>query len=109
VTGEGSAPDLELPVIPEQKLLDWEIQVGAFSRFAPAHLTASRAMRRLPSLLAHARINIMPTRENGRTIYRARLGGLDSDRAEQACELLKAKSIACRAIAPERAVMQAVP
>ena len=33
--------------------------------------------------------------------YRARLAGLDSDRAERACELLKAKSMDCKTVPPE--------
>ncbi len=99
-TAEGSAPDPEIPVAPERKVLNWEIQVGAFSRFAPAHLSATRAMRRLPSLLAHTHVNIVPSRENGSTVYRARLRGLDSDQADRACELLKAKSIPCLTVPP---------
>lgn len=100
-TGEGSTFQPELPAVPEARPIDWEIQVGAFSRFAPAHLSAARAMRRLPSLLAHSRINVVATRENGNTLYRARLAGLDSDRAERACELLKAKSMDCKTVPPE--------
>jgi D-alanyl-D-alanine carboxypeptidase len=100
-TGEGSAYQPEIPSLPEARPLDWEIQVGAFSRLAPAHLTATRAMRRLPSLLAHARVNVVTTREDGKTIYRARLAGLDGDRAERACELLKAKSMDCKTVPPE--------
>lgn len=99
-TGEGSAFAPEIPSVPEKQVMNWEIQVGAFSRLAPAHLSVTRAMRRLPSLLAHARINIVPTRENGQTVYRARLGGLNSDSAERACELLKAKSLPCITVVP---------
>lgn len=100
-TGEGSAYQPEIPAVPEAKPLNWEIQVGAFSRMAPAHLTASRAVRRLPSLLAHARINISQSNESGKLVYRARLGGLDGDRAERACELLKAKSMDCKTVPPK--------
>ena len=99
-TGEGSAFAPEIPSVPEKQVMNWEVQVGAFSRLAPAHLSATRAMRRLPSLLAHARINIVPSRENGRTVYRARLCGLNSESAERACELLKAKSLPCITVVP---------
>lgn len=108
-TGEGSSYEPELKVAPEPNPLNWEIQVGAFSRFAPAHLSVTRAMRRLPSLLAHTRINIMPTREQSRTVYRARLGGLDAEGAERACELLLAKQLPCRAIAPETTAKNLAP
>jgi D-alanyl-D-alanine carboxypeptidase len=99
-TGEGSAFAPEIPSVPEKEVMNWKIQVGAFSRLAPAHLSATRAMRRLPSLLAHARVNIMPSRENGQTVYRARLGGLNAEGAERACELLKAKSLPCITVVP---------
>lgn len=106
-TGEGSAYQPELPAAPEAKPLDWQIQVGAFSRHAPAHLSATRAMRRLPSLLAHAQINVVASREDGKSIFRARLGGLDADRAERACELLKAKKMDCKTVPPAAASEQA--
>lgn len=103
-TAEGSAPDPEIPAIPEHRMLNWEIQVGAFSRFASAHRSAARAMRRLPSLLSHTRVNIQSGRQNGSTVYRARLHGLDSDQAERACELLKARSIPCLTVPPPGAM-----
>jgi D-alanyl-D-alanine carboxypeptidase len=83
--------------------MDWEIQVGTFSHRAPAQELASRAMNRLPSLLAHVRVNIVTTQEGGATLYRARLAGLDADNAERACELLRAKDMPCYPVAPETA------
>jgi D-alanyl-D-alanine carboxypeptidase len=103
-TGEGSTYQPELPAAPEASPMDWEIQVGTFSHRAPAHELASRAKDRLPSLLAHVRINIVTMQEGGTTLYRARLAGLDSDNAERACELLRAKAMPCYPIAPENAV-----
>jgi D-alanyl-D-alanine carboxypeptidase len=102
-TGEGSTFQPELPMAPEANPKDWEIQVGTFSHRAPAHELASRAMNRLPSLLAHVRVNIVATQEGGTTLYRARLAGLDADNAETACELLRAKGMPCYPVAPEKA------
>jgi D-alanyl-D-alanine carboxypeptidase len=100
-TGEGSTFQPELPAVPEADPMDWEIQVGTFSHRAPAQELASRAMNRLPSLLAHVRVNIVTTQEGGTTLYRARLAGLDADNAERACELLRAKDMPCYPVAPE--------
>lgn len=102
VVAEGSSPDPELPTEPESKVANWEIQVGAFSRFAPAHLTATRAIRRLPSLLAQTRVNVVRAYEGSATVYRARLAGLDETEAGRACDLLKAKEITCITVSPER-------
>jgi D-alanyl-D-alanine carboxypeptidase len=113
-TGEGSAFQPELPVVPEANPMDWEIQVGTFSHRAPAHELASRAKDRLPSLLAHVRVNVVAIQEGATTLYRARLAGLDSDNAERACELLRAKAMPCYPVAPENtappsSAMPAVP
>ncbi len=100
-SAEGSSPTSELPATAERPALDWEIQVGAFSQLAPAHLEASRAQRRLPSLLAQTTVSVTPVRDGRTTVYRARLAGLDNESAARACELLKARSLPCMAIPPE--------
>lgn len=79
----------------------WSVQVGAFSRFAPAHLAASRAARNAPRSLMRAKIAIVPVKEENGTIYRARLGGLTEERARKACETLNRNEIPCVAVPPE--------
>lgn len=103
-TAEGSTYQPELPAVPEANPMDWEIQVGTFSHLAPAQELASRAKDRLPSLLAHVRVNVVTMQEGGTTLYRARLTGLDADNAERACELLRAKAMPCYPVAPENTV-----
>ena len=87
----------------------WGIQVGAFSRYASAHLVASSAARRLPpSLLANAKVVVMPQKEENGMIYRARLIGLDKARAHHVCEELKKDNFRCMAIPPKGKVSAAL-
>lgn len=83
---------------PPRKVV-WGVQVGAFSRYAPAHRAASRAARRLPSLLGNARVVVLPRKQGSGMIYRARLMGLNETRARHACEELK-KNFGCVAVPP---------
>mgnify|MGYP003642246197 CR=1 FL=1 len=73
---------------------DWAVQVGAFERFAPAHLAATRATRLAPGL-NRARVVIKSTPVNRGHVYRARLAGLSEAHAENACRTLKIKKINC--------------
>ena len=87
----------------------WGVQVGAFSRYASAHLVASSAARRLPpSLLANAKVVVMPQKEENGMIYRARLIGLDKARARHVCEELKKDNFRCMAIPPKGKVSAAL-
>ncbi len=79
----------------------WSVQVGAFSRFAAAHLAASRAARSAPTLLTMAKVAVVPAKEDGATIYRARLVGLTRARAREACAKLAAMDIGCVTVSPE--------
>ncbi len=79
---------------------DWSVQVGAFERFAPAHLAATRAARLAPSL-NRARIEIKSTPSSGGRIYRARLSGLTEDRAGEACRTLKRRKVRCLVVKTE--------
>ena len=72
----------------------WSIQVGAFNRFAPAHLAATRAMRKLPGL-ANTRVAVIPGDSDKGQIYRARLIGLSETAARSACRQLKQKKVGC--------------
>lgn len=77
----------------------WGIQVGAFSRFATAHLAATRAARNAPRLLSHGKVTIDPAGQGASRVYRARLMGLSEIRARKACEVLAAKEFDCLTIA----------
>ena len=72
----------------------WSIQVGAFNRFATAHLAVTRAAREVPDLL---RTPVSITGELGKSgkLYHARLVGMSRDRARQSCTTLMRKNINC--------------
>lgn len=87
---------------------DWGIQVGAFSRFATAHLAATRAARNAPRLLSRGKVSIDSAGQGGGTVYRARLMGLSESRARKACEVLAAKDFDCLTIAADGAIAAAM-
>lgn len=76
---------------------EWGVQVGAFSRYAPAHLAATRAARRVPVLLG-TRVVIVPDQGDDGHIYRARLMGLSEAQAREACRKLESRKTGCLVI-----------
>jgi hypothetical protein len=83
----------------------WSIQVGAFERFAPAHLAAGRAARLAPELNGARVIVDSTVSPNGR-IYRAQLSGLTENRAIRACRTLKKKNMNCLVIRDDETVAE---
>ncbi len=79
----------------------WAVQVGAYSRFAPAQLAAERAVRVLPDLLGHARIVVDHAK-----FYRARVVGLTEADARSACKLLEAQKTDCLALKADLTIAQ---
>ena len=77
----------------------WGVQVGAFSRFAPAHLAATKAARAVPRLLSHSKVAVDTTADEGATVYHARVMGLTQLRARKACAALAAKKMECLMVA----------
>ena len=73
----------------------WGVQVGAFSRLAPAKAAAKLATRKAPTYLKTAYINIKETRTGKSRLYRARVIGLSQQEARAACVQLKAKKVDC--------------
>lgn len=96
-----SASDVEGMVAVTHPAGEWAVQVGAYSRFAPAQLAAERAMRTLPEMLGQTRIVIDRAK-----FYRARLVGLDEDDARQACKLLKKHKLDCLPLKTDITVAQ---
>lgn len=78
----------------------WGVQVGAYSRYAPAHLAVTRAARWVPDLLLQAKVAVTPVTTEEGTIYRARLVGLSETRARDACKRLAEKRVSCIALSP---------
>ena len=72
----------------------WSVQVGAFNRFAPAHLAAGRAARLVPALRG-ARVEVESSTSSNQRIYLSRLSGLTEKRANSACRALRQKKMSC--------------
>ncbi len=72
----------------------WSIQVGAFSRFATAHLAVTRAARAVPDLL-RIPVSIKSKRGEAGKLYHARLVGMSEDKARRSCTTLIQKNISC--------------
>ena len=89
------------------RLGSWGVQVGAFSRFAPAQLAATQAARRVPTILLDTR-SVIETieRSAGGPLYRARLIGLSETSAREACRKLKEMRHSCVVVPPQSATLQ---
>jgi D-alanyl-D-alanine carboxypeptidase len=75
---------------------DWGIQVGAFNTKSPAETTARGVSQKYAKQLKGGHVTIAPlARKKGRTLYRARIMGIDKDAAYQTCKLLKRAHQAC--------------
>ncbi len=85
----------------------WTIQVGAYSKFAPAHDVALKARLRVPELLAKARVVIDERTDEDGTLYRARIAGLTEAVARAACKKLKKTPNGCLVLAPSTTLAMA--
>ncbi len=74
---------------------DWGVQVGAFSRSAPAERAALKAANDVPALLGGASITVDQAPNLKSTLYRARLVGLSKQDARAACRQLEARKTDC--------------
>lgn len=82
------------------QIRSWAIQVGAYNRYAPAHLAVTRAARAVPSLLGN-RFQIVRQRSKvrrGLQIYKARLLVPTESKARNSCRALKRRKIDCMVI-----------
>ena len=76
---------------------DWGIQVGAFQSKEPARTAARQVVQKYPKLLDGAQVVVAPLlqKSKGKTLYRARIMGLEKDTAYRACKLLKRAKQVC--------------
>lgn len=94
-----------LPPVRRRRWRAWSIEVGAYPRFAPAHLAITRAAVKVPRLLRRARVVILPIKQkNGATLYRARIVGLSKSRARRTCKYLRRKNITCNPVRPDGSI-----
>lgn len=87
--------------LPKNAGTEWAIQVGAFSKQAPAQAAANSAKDKLPQILSAARVLVIDGRGDGSKYFRARLTGLTEVAARSACKQLEQKGMGCITVAPE--------
>lgn len=75
---------------------DWGIQVGAFNTKSPAETTARDVSKKYAKLLKGGHVNVAPlATKKGKTLYRARIMGIDKDAAYETCKILKRAQMPC--------------
>ncbi len=80
----------------------WGIQVGAFRRFASAHLAAHEATRKAAKYLFQSQVTIRPVKALQGQVYRARVIGMTERNAHLACDALKKQAMSCHVVPPNR-------
>lgn len=80
----------------------WGIQVGAFYSRSQAEHASINAARRLPDLLRLSKAVLIPERRGTRTLYRARLLGMNEQQAREACRVLDQIGRDCIAVPASR-------
>lgn len=79
----------------------WSVQLGAFHTPAQARTVAEAARLIAPELLRAARTEVPATTPFGNTVlYRARLAGISSAAAAQACVRLGGRQLPCMVVPP---------
>lgn len=95
-TGQGDDDVVVGPLNAPGDKSDWGIQVGAFNTKSPAETTARDVSRKYAKLLKGGHVTIAPmANKKGKTLYRARIMGIDKDAAYEACKLLKRAQQPC--------------
>ncbi len=79
---------------------DWGVQVGAFSRAAPAQQAATLAAHSVPQILRSKPISVLSVDGLKGTLYRARVGDLNEASAREACRQLTFMSFNCVVVPP---------
>lgn len=79
---------------------DWGVQVGAFSRAAPAQQAATLAAHSVPQILRSKPISVLSVNGLKGTLYRARVGDLNEASAREACRQLSFMSFNCVVVPP---------
>lgn len=79
---------------------DWGVQVGAFSKPAPAKQAAALAAHSVPQILSAKPISVLSVDGLKGTLFRARLGELNEAGAREACRQLTFMSFNCVVVPP---------
>ena len=79
---------------------NWGVQVGAFSKPAPAKQAAALAAHSVPQILSAKPISVLSVDGLKGTLFRARLGELNEAGAREACRQLTYMSFNCVVVPP---------
>ena len=79
----------------------WMIQIGAYVQIAAAVRQAIYAAEKLSALGKDYEVTIMTGKSNARSVYRARLSGLNKKGAIEACSQLKKHKFDCFPMSPQ--------
>ena len=101
---EGTATTKRVAVATD-RIRDWAIQVGAYQRYAPAHIAVTRAKAAVPHL-GTTRITVVPDEGEKGRVYRARLVGLSESMARTSCARLQKKQIKCIVVPSDTSLAQ---
>ena len=78
----------------------WQVQVGAYKEYEPAHEAAVRAGEMAPGKLSSGAITIVTVETGKGTLFRARIAGLSRDQAGEACKALIGHAVPCIVLPP---------
>lgn len=67
----------------------WGVQVGAYNTIKTARRQAIAAIKRAPSYLTGAKTKVVPLKNGKKSVYRARVVGVEKREAYRACKALK--------------------
>lgn len=76
-------------IIAQRRTAAWGVQVGAFNSYKTAEKQAVAAVKRAPSYLTGAITKVVPLKNGSKSVYRARVIGIDKKEAYRACKALK--------------------
>ena len=104
-TRENRATDFAKMIAPARtsigKPRTWMIQIGAYVQIAAAVKQAIHAAEKLSALGNDYEVTIMTGKNNARSVYRARLSGLNKKGAIEACRQLKKHKFDCFPMSPQ--------
>jgi len=73
----------------KRRSTSWGVQVGAYSTIKKARIQAKAAIKRAPSYLTGAKTKVVPLKNGKKSVYRARVVGVEKREAYRACKALK--------------------
>lgn len=82
---------------------NWSIRMGSFSTYKAAQKEAQENWRKLSARMSAGKISIEKVALKEKTLYRAKLAGLNKQNAQKACSWLKKEGKACVVSAGKKA------